>query len=235
MALPKISQPLIEIEIPSKNLKVPFRPYLTKEEKILLLADNSNDPVQVLLAVKQIISNCSSSEDFDVDSLTSFDLVYVFLKLRAVSVDNIMKLSYKDLEDDEVRNFTLDLDKLEVIYPDVNPSNIIQASDTIKIRLKYPSISFIDAIKDTSSEVELLDRAMIACVDTIYDDEEVYDEYTEEELLEFLDNLPRKALDAIQEFYNSSPKVEHRIEYINKKGNKQEIVLSTLKDFFQWR
>jgi hypothetical protein len=157
------------------------------------------------------------------------------LKLRAVSVDNIMKLAYKDLEDEEVRNFSLDLDKLEVIYPEEKPSNIIQASDTIKIRLKYPSISFIDAIKDTSSEVELLDRAMIACVDTIYDDEEVYDEYTEEELLEFLDNLPRKALDAIQEFYNSSPKVEHRIEYVNKKGNKQEIVLSTLKDFFQWR
>ena len=114
--LPKIQYPVHTIIVPSTKKKVNFRPFLVKEEKILLMAKESEKDSDILMAVKQIVNNCSTDPKFDVNSLSIFDLEYIFLKLRAASVDNTIKISYKDLEDDKVYDFEIDLLKKEKFF-----------------------------------------------------------------------------------------------------------------------
>lgn len=233
--LPDIKHPLVEFEIPSKKKKYHFRPYLSGEEKILLMAGESNDDLQIVLSVKQIISNCySDKEEFDVGELTSFDIVYLFLKLRSISVDNIMRMSYEDAEDGKKRDFELDIRDIE-IKVDPSHSNIIQINDDLKMKLKYPKLSFLDDIPEGSDISSILDKIVIACIDTIYDSEKVYDWEDEEELVGFINKLKTKTLEDIKNFYNTMPKVEHEIKYVNTMGNEVKFTLSTLQDFFIWR
>ncbi len=125
MALPKISVPVFTIKIPSTGKELKFRPFLVKEEKILLMAQQSENS-EILLALKQIINNCCF-DDLDVNQLATFDLEYVFLKLRSRSVNNIAKLRYRDNEDDKVYDFEVNLDEIEVkIDPENNNSELIQ-------------------------------------------------------------------------------------------------------------
>ena len=119
----KIDYPIYTIEIPSTKQKARFRPFLVKEEKLLLMAKESENSADILTAVKQIVNNCAIDPNFDVDKLAVFDLELIFIKLRAFSVDNIIKVAYKDLEDEKIYNFDIKLDEVSVIFPENNEKN----------------------------------------------------------------------------------------------------------------
>jgi hypothetical protein len=231
MALPKIDQPLFDLIIPSNGKKVTFRPFLVKEEKILLIAQSGGDG-EMIRAIKQIINNCVI-EDINVDDLATFDLEYMFLKLRAKSVNNLIKLSYRDNEDEELYDFEVDLDKIEVEMPkDINPK--IKINETVGMTMKYPSAGISDKISEFENEVELLTFFITNCIDTIYDEETVYvaSDYSAKELNEFLDSLDVSTFDKIREFFEKIPKMRHVINYTNKLGNERTIELSSIRDFF---
>ena len=234
MPLPKIDQPLFDMVIPSTGKKVAFRPFLVREEKILLIAQQSGNDSEIIRAIKQILNNCFV-DDIDLNTFAIFDLEYAFLKLRAKSVNNVVKLSYRDTEDDEVYNFELDLDTIEIEMPKTVNSKIEITKD-VGMTMKYPSASITDRMKEFDNEVDLMTVFIVNCVDTIYDDENVYvaDDFSEEEISEFLDGLDVKTFELIREFFESVPRLYHKIEYTNKVGNERSIELSSLKDFFMW-
>ena len=143
MALPKTKHPLFDIKIPSTGKPVSFRPFLVKEEKLLLMAKASEDPTDIFKAIKQVINNCAMDKGFDIDKLAIFDLEYVFIRLRAISVNNIVKVSYRDNEDDKIYDFEINLNTVEVVFPEKISKNI-KISDTIGMTMKYPPASIFD-------------------------------------------------------------------------------------------
>lgn len=235
MTLPKINQPLFDVTVPSSGKKLVFRPFLVKEEKILLIAQQGGDDTEVIRAIKQILSLCIQTEDFSTDDLTTFDLEYLFLKLRAKSVNNIVKLSYRDNQDGKTYDFELNLDEIEVEMPENVDANI-QLNDNISMVMKYPSANITDKLRQFDSEVELMTFFIINCIDAIMTEDEIFNasDYSEAELQEFLDGLPVNSFEKIRTFFENMPKLYHKFEYVNAEGNERSIELTNLKDFFMW-
>jgi hypothetical protein len=231
--LPQITLPTFSINIPSTKQASIFRPFLVREEKILLIAQEGDD-ADILRAIKQIVSNCSVDK-LDINKLTTFDLEYLFLKLHAKSVNNIAKLSYKDGEDDKVYEFEVDLDKIEVEFNEDNNKKI-KVNDTVGIVMKYMSADVSEKIKKFENEIELLNFFIINSMDTVYDENSVYQvsEFKDSEVTEFIDSLPAKAFNKIKKFFETMPKLEHVINYKNSLGTDRTIKLRSVKDFFMW-
>lgn len=235
MSLPRVDQPLFELTVPSTGQKVLFRSFLVKEEKILLVAQESNSDVDMIRAMKQVVNNCVQDASFDIDRIATFDLEYMFLKIRAKSVNNIIKVSYRDNEDGEVYEFEIDLDKIELEMPE-NVEKNLKVGKNVGITMKYPPSSIVEKMREFDNEIDLMTFFVINCIDTIYDEDTIYDtkEYTEEQLTEFLDSLPVEAFDKIKDFFETTPKLYHKLEYKNKNGNDRVIELKNIKDFFMW-
>lgn len=234
MALPKIQQPLFELTVPSTGKQIQFRPFVVKEEKLLLIAQQSEDDKDVLRAIKQIINNCVVS-NIDVDTLATFDLEYIFLKIRAKSVNNVVKLAYRDNEDDNLYEFELNLDNVEIVQSKKVDTKI-KISDQVGIVMKYPQASITEEITEFDNEVDLMMFFVKKCIETIYDEDNVYptNEATDEELDDFIDSLDVATFDKIKEFFESMPRLYHKFEYVNELGNNRTIELTTLRDFFTW-
>lgn len=238
MALPKIDQPLFELTFPSNNNTVTFRPFTVKEEKLLLIAQQSGEQMEMVRAMAQVVNNCVQETSFDVERLATFDLEYAFLKIRAVSVGNIINVAYRDNEDDEVYKFEVDLDDVEVLMPEEQEDKV-KLTDTAGIKMRYPPASMInDVPKDEFEDgTELMLFFVINCIDFIYDGDTIYarNDYSYKEMQEFVENLPAKAFASIQEFFSNMPKLYHKIEYKNSKDNDRVIEMDNLRDFFPLR
>lgn len=234
MSLPKIQQPLFELTVPSTKKKIQFRPFVVREEKLMLIAQQSDNDKDILRAIKQVINNCVVT-DIDVNSLATFDLEYIFLKIRAKSVNNIVKMSYRDNEDDQLYEFELNLDDVEVVQAK-EVSSKIKIGDVAGITMKYPEASITEEIGEFENEIDLMMFFIKKCIDTIYDDEMVYpaNEHSEDELDEFIDSLDVQTFEKIKEFFESMPRLYHKFEYTNENGNQRVIELTTLRDFFTW-
>lgn len=233
MALPKIDKPLFEMLVPSQDKMVKFRPFLVKEEKILLMAQQGGSEKEIVLAIKQILQNCCADPTFDVDQLATFDLEYMFIKLRARSVNNVVNLTYEDLEDNKTYDFEVNLDDIEVIK---NPdhTNKIKITDSIGIVMKYPSVTLVDSIPETTDPLVVVEYLIKSCIDMIYDDEDVYvaAEQTPEELAEFIDSLDVQTYDKIRTFFDTLPRMKYEIKYKNSLDHDRVIELNKLSDFF---
>lgn len=236
MSLPKIDYPIYTIKVPSSKKDFKFRPFLVKEEKLLLMAKENENPTEILSALKQIVNNCSIDTKFDIDKIALFDLEYLFLKLRAVSIDNNIQVSYKDNEDDKVYNFDINLDEIEVQFPKKMENNI-KITNKSGIVMKYPSATLYDDEEFLGLQKDQLFELILRCVESIYVEDEVYPakDYKKEDLIEFLENLDIKAFEKIQSFLSNTPKIYKKIEYKNSFGNDRSIELSSLGDFFTWR
>jgi hypothetical protein len=234
--LPKIEYPLYNIKIPSLKKVVKFRPFLVKEEKLLLMARESENQGEILGAIKQIVNNCCTEDKFDVNKLAVFDLEYIFLKLRAFSVDNIAKLTYKDYEDEQSYDFNVDLNNIEVVFPKDLDTNI-KITDKSGIIMKYPPATLYDDEEFLKLDKNYMFELIIRCIDKIYYEDNIYEvkNYKKQEIESFLENLNMKTFDDIQNFLISAPKLEYEIKYTNKLGNERKIVLNSLNDFFSWR
>lgn len=240
--LPKTKYPIVDITIPSTKEIKKFRPIIVKEEKLLLMAKSSESESDIFNVIKQIVNNCSIDESFDVDSLALYELEYIFLKLRGYSIGNKIEVVYKDLEDEQKYTVEINLDNIEIVYPNTDPeSNIITIDEDTEIALRYPPASlysdhqFLDAENENVFE-ELITR----CVEYIKHDGKkiVVDANNDEqkkELIEFIDNLESSKYSKFQEFFASTPHMEYTVKYTNSLGNEKSIVLRTLNDFFMLR
>lgn len=235
MTLPKLDKPIFEMHIPSQKRMAKFRAFTVKEEKILLIAQQERDDKAIVLAIKQVINNCSQESGFDVDNLATFDLEYMFLKLRSRSINNIIEVSYRDIEDDKVYDFAIDLDEVTMIE-NQNVTNIIMINDDIGIKMKYPSVTIIDDAPMDATASDVVEYLIRNCIDSIFDSENVYPagDYSDKELTEWIDALDIETFNKIREFFDNLPQMYHKITYVNSLGNERVIELKTLSDFFTW-
>lgn len=236
--LPKIQYPIFNVVIPSTKKAVKFRPFLVKEEKILLIAKSSGNVADILLAIKQIVGNCAVDADFVVDTISIFDLEFVYLKLYAASVNNKINASFRDKQDDKIYNFILDLDILKVVFPE-NIEKQIKVGKDVIITLKYPPCSLYedkDFVKLTDIN-ESLFELIIKSIDKIYEGSTVFDpaSYPKEEILEWIEeNIDSKSFEKLQAFLNNLPSIKYEIKYKNSLNEPKEINLDSLMDFFYY-
>lgn len=236
MALPKLMYPVFELTIPSTKQKCKFRPFLVREEKLLLMAKQSGEQADITGTLKQIINNCDVESVLDVDQLSSFDVEYVFLKLRAKSVNNIIELAYTDYEDGEVYKFELDADEIEVIY-DPEHNNVIKLSESSGIVMKYPNMELMAKVVSDMNIADILFFMISGCIDQYYDGDEIthFKDVPSTDISEFVDGLPTTVIGEFEKFFDTMPKIYQKIEYVNSKGTERVIELRTLEDFFTLR
>jgi hypothetical protein len=235
MSLPKIEHPIFKIKIPSTKKETRFRPFLVKEEKILLIAKASEQESDVLLAIKQIVNNCCL-DDVNIDKLALFDVEYLFLKIRAQSINNIVAVTYRDNEDGMDYDFDIDLNNVVVSFP-LNLESNIKLTDSTGVMMKYPDASLYEDKEFLNSGDEVFYQLALRCIDKLYDKDNVYDvkNYTLQELAEYIENMDVNSFDKIRDFIINQPKLSYIIEYKNKMGNERKIELTTLTDFFTLR
>jgi len=245
MALPKIKTATHELTLPSNGVNLTYRPFLVKEQKILLMALESEEQSEMLRAIKQIIANCVVGE-IDIDSLPMFDLEYVFLQLRARSVGEIidLNLSHFNGENSEGEKcegsyqYALDLLQVEVFKEEGHdPKIILDEEDGIGIILKYPTLNMADNIQEAAekSQIEVITDMVVTCVDVIFDKDDVYpaSESTHEEISEFLNELSQEQFEKITNFFSSMPKLKKDIQWTCPLCEKDETTeLEGMANFF---
>ncbi len=232
MALPKIQQPLFELKLPICGKRIKFRPFLVKEEKILLVGKEA-DSKQQMLALKQLLKSVvQEPKNFNPTDLILADMEYLFINLRARSVQNIVELKYRDKEDGKVYDFSVNLAELE---PEIDPNhkNVVDLDGNIGIKLKEPTIGLLEELDIGQADLnENVYELLAGCIEQVYDSEQVYDEFTKEEAIEFITSLDINMFSKIKDFFDTLPKLTHTFEYVNSTGNNRKIVLQGLQDFF---
>ncbi len=232
MTLPKIVTPTYELEIPSSKEKITYRPFLVKEEKILLLAEESEKDSEMLLALKQIINNCTY-EKVEVEKLPMFDLEYIFLQIRAKSVGEVVDLKLLCEDDGETyADVQVNLDEVDVEFTEGH-SNSIQLTDEVGIIMSYPQINMMDLSSDSGTENVF--GIIKNSINQITEGETVYEraDFTEKDINEFLDSLTTEHFKLIQEFFETMPRLRHEVKFKNPKTKKQnKITLEGLNSFF---
>lgn len=232
MALPKIDLPIFELELPSTGEKIKYRPFTVKEEKILLVAQESKDATQEILASKQIVNNCLV--DKDVSDLAMFDLEYILLILRSRSVDNNIGFNIKDPDTEENIKLMLDLDKVSLTRFDEHTNEIVVNDDYV-LYLRYPTIDEFIKIVETDVNDPLLNYLlMVSCLEKLASEDEVhyFKEYSPEEVDAFMENLDGSVIKQIQKFFETMPKLRHEMNYTNKDGNDKTFVIEGMRSFF---
>lgn len=238
MTLPSISAPSYFLELPSTKQKIKFRPFLVKEEKILSIALMTDDKDTIMNAIGEIVTNCTFGK-VDITKIPSFDFEYIFLQLRSKSKGNIvnLKLVCKNMVDDKHCNtdneFEVDLDKVSVQFKP-NHSKNIQITDNILVKMRYPTfadnILMEELFKDNKiSEIYLKLADYIECV---VENDTVFDNFTNEEMAAWLEELSGKQFEKIEKFFEDIPKIKHTITVKCKKcGHTEEISLEGLLSF----
>lgn len=233
MPLPKLNYPIFELTLPSNNTQIKYRPFLVKEEKILLMAQTSEEPADIVNSIRQVINNCILTEGINVEDLTTFDLEYLFIKIRSKSVNNVVTLTYRDLEDEQKYTVEVDLDQIEIIK-DPNHSNKIEISDTMGMIMRYPKADLSKSLQLIDGEMEVFFEVLKSCIESIYDETTVYkpEEYSKEEFDEFVQSLSVDSFKQIQTFFNTMPRLHYEVKYTNSLGKEKVIPLTNLNDFF---
>lgn len=230
MALPKIKHPTYNFTIPSTKKNVNVRPFTVQEEKILLMAKSSDKTEDIVASVKQIIRNCII-DPVDVDQLATFDIEYLFVKLRSKSIGEVVDLVYKDPDTEEEIKFKINLEDVEVKY-DPDHSNKIMLNNDVGVVMKYPTLNDVKQVEMESDDENSILNVLINCIDKIFDDEKVYSDFSRDELIDFIDNLPIESMNEIKKFFDTMPVLIHNVTLTNKNGDTREITLKGLNSFF---
>lgn len=237
MPLPKSTTPVYELELPSTQKKIKYRPFLVKEEKVLILALESEDMKQITESVKNVLSSCIMTRGVKVDELSTFDIEYLFLNLRGKSVGEIIDVIVTCPDDEETTvNVKINIDDIKV---QSNPehSRDIKLDDELTLRMKYPSLN--EFVKNNFANGDVgMDQGfeIIAnCIEQVYTEEESWNssDCTKKELLEFVENLTTSQFSKVEQFFLSMPKLTHKIQVKNPNtGVENEIILEGLASFF---
>ena len=230
--LPKIDLPLFELVLPSTGKKIKYRPFTVKEEKILLVAQESDDVEQTILGIKQIINNCLV--DINVEKLAMFDLEYILLMLRSKSVDNNIRFGVTDPDTNESIELEIDLNEVK-ITKDKEHTNKVKINEDYSLFLRYPTIQEFIKIAGSDSKDPLTSYfIMVSCLDKIASESEVFkfSDYTDQEIDEFMEGLQGDVIKRIQKFFETMPKLRHEMKYKNKDGKEQTFVIEGMRSFF---
>jgi hypothetical protein len=238
MPLPKISTPTYELEIPSTKKKIKYRPFLVREEKILIIAMESEDPKQITNAVKDVLTNCVLTKGVNIEELSTFDIEYLFLNIRGKSVGEEVEVLITCPDDGETQVPTvINLDDIKVQVSKDHKRDI-QLDENLKMRMKYPSMNeFIKnnfAFENAMSVDDTFDL-ISSCIEQVYNEEESWAaaDCNKKELAEFLEQLNSKQFKEIEKFFETMPKLSHTIKIKNPKtGVESEVVLEGLSAFF---
>ena len=240
MPLPTIETPTYELKLHSSNKKIKYRPFLVKEEKILILALESKNESEITNAVTDVLKKCILTKGVDVDKLPTFDIEYIFLNIRAKSIGEDIKLIVTCPDDNETEvPVTIYVDEIKVVKPKEHTTDI-SLDKNLSLRMKYPSLNqFIENNFETEDEpqtvVNKTFKLIADCIDTVFTEEEAWDakDYTSDERLEFIEQLNSKQYKQVEKFFASMPKLSHTIEITNPNTKKKSsIVLEGLADFF---
>jgi hypothetical protein len=238
MPLPKIATPTYELEIPSTKKKIKYRPFLVKEEKILIIAMESEDNKQIANAVKEVISACILTRGIKVEELSTFDIEYLFLNIRGKSVGEEVEVLITCPDDDQTRVPTvINLDDIQVHTSEKHSRDISLDSD-LTLRMRYPSMNeFIKNNFSTEESIGVDDTfdLISSCIEQVYTEEESWtaSDCTKKELREFLEQLSSKQFKQIETFFDTMPKLYHVIKVKNPNtGVESEVVLEGLSAFF---
>ena len=238
MPLPKIATPTYELELPSTGQTVKYRPFLVKEEKVLVIALESEDPKQITTAIKTVIKNCILTKGIKVEALPTFDIEYLFLNIRGKSVGEVIEVNVI-CPDDETTPAKVEINFDDIkVQKDDKHTNKIKLDDSIMMEMKYPSLDeFIKNnfdLNDTSNMDQSFDL-IASCIDKIYTEEEVWvaADCTKKEINDFLESMNSSQFKEIEAFFSTMPKLSHTINVINPKTKvESEVVLEGLASFF---
>ena len=237
MPLPTITTAEYELKLPSTGKTVKYRPFLVREEKILILSLEGQNQKDISRAVKQVLKDCVLTKGIKIDTLPSFDIEYLFLNIRGKSVGESIDLIVTCGDDGKTTvPVTVDIDDIQIIKDDSH-SQDIELADGYKVRMKYPSLSqFIDQnFVDGDDEVEKAFTMIAESIEMVYNDSDVFaaSDCTKKELKEWVESLTSEQFKKIENFFETMPKLSHTIEVTNPKTKKKNtIVLEGLTDFF---
>ena len=240
MPLPIVATPTYELKLPSSNKKIKYRPFLVKEEKVLIIALESKSQFEITNAVKDVLKQCILTKGIDVDELPTFDIEYIFLNIRAKSIGEAIKVRVTCPDDGETEiPVTVYVDEIKVVKSKDHKTDIV-LDDKMTLRMKYPSINqFIetnfDVNEDPKDNVNKTFKIISECIDTIYTQEDAWDakDYTSKERVEFIEQLNSKQYKEVEKFFATMPKLSHKIEVTNPNTKKKSsVVLEGLADFF---
>mgnify|MGYP001387297325 FL=1 len=238
MPLPKIATPTYELELPSTGKTIKFRPFLVKEEKLLVLALESDDTKEITNAIKAVLKDCIQTRGIKVENLPTFDIEYLFLNIRGKSVGEDIEVSVLCPDDGETyAEVEISIDDIKVIK-DKNHSNQIKLDDTLMMEMKYPSLD--QFVKnnfnfDEGSQVDQSFDLIAGCVDKVYNADEAWtsEDFTKKEINDFLGSMNSAQFKQIESFFTTMPKLSHDIEVVNPKTKKKSTVtLEGLASFF---
>jgi len=236
MPLPKISTPTYELTIPSSERKIKYRPFLVKEEKILIIAMESQDDKQIAQAVKDVLGSCILSKGISVDKLSTFDIEYLFLNIRGKSVGETVEVLVTCPDDNKTKvPVVVNLDEIQVIRSE-NHSADISLDGNLSMRMKYPSMGeFVKSNFNVEMKVDDTFDMVCSCIEQVYSEEESWAaaDCTKKELSTFLEQLNSKQFKLIEKFFETMPKLSHTVKVTNPNTKKEcEIVLEGLQNFF---
>ena len=240
MPLPKINTPTFELVLPSNGKKIKYRPFLVREEKILVMAMESDDMKQITSAIIDILNNCILTKTIKIEKLSTFDIEYLFLNVRSKSVGETVEVNVTWPDDGETQvQMEIDIDSIKV-QKNKDHTNIVKLDNNLSMKLKYPSMNeFIennfDASDTSRSEVSQSLDMITSCIDMIYNEEESWsaNDSTKKELSEFIEQLNTKQFKDVEKFFTTMPKLSHTIKVKNPKTNVEStVVLEGLAAFF---
>ena len=239
MPLPKISAPTYELVLPSSNKKIRYRPFLVREEKILIMALESEDTKQITEAIKTVIHNCVITRGIKVDKMSTFDIEYLFLNVRGKSVGETVEVNVTCPDDGQTKvPVEIDIDSIK-IQKNPKHTNIIKLDDNLSVQMNYPSLDqFIETNFETDSQKAQVDQSLdviMSCIKQVYNEEESWSasDCTKKELKDFVESMNSKQFKDIEAFFETMPKLSHKIKITNPKTKvESEVVIEGLASFF---
>ena len=238
MPLPKIATPVYELELPSTGETIQYRPFLVKEEKVLVIALESEYVKQITTAIKNVIKNCIKTKDVKVENLPTFDIEYLFLNIRGKSVGEDIEVNVTCPDDGETQvPVTINLDDIKV-QKNEDHTNRIKLDDSIMMEMKYPSLDQFIKNNFNFEERSAMDQSfelIATCIDKIFTEEDVWaaEDCSKKEIVEFLEGMNSSQFKEIEKFFETMPKLSHTIKVKNPKTKKEsEVVIEGLAGFF---
>ncbi len=238
MPLPTIATPTYELELPSTKQKIKYRPFLVKEEKLLVLALESEDTKEITNAIKAVLKNCIQAKNIKVDTLPTFDIEYLFLNIRSKSVGEEIEVNLIAPDDGETSvPVVINVDEIKV-QKNPDHTNKIKLDDSLMMEMKYPSLEQFIKNNFNFSDDDTLDQSfnlIASCIDKIYNEEEVWvaSDVTQKELVDFLEQMNSLQFKQIEKFFETMPKLSHEITFTNPKTKVEStVVLEGLSSFF---
>ena len=238
MPLPKIATPTYELELPSTGKTIKFRPFLVKEEKLLVLALESDDTKEITNAIKAVLKDCIQTRGVKVDTLPTFDIEYLFLNIRGKSVGEDIEVSVLCPDDGETyTEVQISIDDIKVTR-DKNHSTQIKIDDNLMMEMRYPSLDqFVKSNFEFSNDnqVDQSFELIASCIDKVYSADEAWttDDFTKKEVTEFLEQMNSAQFKEIESFFSTMPKLSHEVQVVNPKTKKKsKVTLEGLASFF---